>query len=385
MRRSFGRVVVLAVLLVALAGCDWALPRFDAARTANDPVSGLSTRNVAQLRLAWSKPGRALLGGTPLVAKGLVISEGIVGGRLTTTASNASDGSVRWTAPADFKPGAVDGNTVYGTVFASVNGEPNYTLTALSLDTGAVQWSAVTSATGVTNAVNGRIYVAGCVCAHGDGHVLEVWSAATHTIVWQTGWNPQAAPGPAVANGVVYAVGTETASVPYGLTLYAYDESTGRQLWSRLLRPDCGLSDPVVSNGYVFTTGGTYDAKSGALVTAWPVCTSSNPAVVGTNVFAVIQDSTNVTLVSFNGASGATYWAKQIGSTPATDPLRAPAVGNDVVFVSNTQGVIGFDAATGKPIWFAGGVDGPLNDPVVANATVYAGTTTSLYAWRLPG
>lgn len=372
-------LLVLAGMLVALAGCDWPLPRFDAARTADNPDSGLDTTNVSQLHLAWSK-----LGGFPIVAKGLVITRGFNGSGYTTNAYNASDGSVRWTAPANFAPGAVGGNTIYGTVFASVNGESEYTLTALSLDTGAVQWSAGTNATGVTNFVNGRIYVAGCVCTHGVAPLLEVWDASTHKIVWNTGWGSSSwAIGPSVANGVVYAVGTNTTVAPYGLTLYAYDETSGKQLWSRLLRQDCGLSDPVVSNGYVFTTGGTYDAKNGALVTAWPVCTSSNPAVVGTTVFAVIQDSTNVTLVSFNGASGATYWAKQIGSTPATDPLQAPAVGNDVVFVSNTQGVIGYDTATGKPLWFAGGVDGRLHDPAVANGTVYAGTDTTLYAWRI--
>jgi outer membrane protein assembly factor BamB len=257
-------------------------------------------------------------------------------------------------------------------------------LTALSLDTGAVEWSAVTDSIGVTNAVNGRVYLAGCPCAHGGGPILQVWDAATHKVVWSTGYvNASAAIGPAVANGVVYAVGTSGA-VPYGVTLYAYDDSTGKQLWSRLLRRDCAATDPVVSNGYVFTTGGTYDAKNGALVTAWPVCTS-DPAVVGTAVFAVVQSSTNVLLVSFNGASGASFWTAQIGTTPMTDPLRALVVGNDTVFVSNAQGVIGFDTATGKPIWFAGNVDGRLNDPSVTHGTVYAGTGTTLYAWRLPG
>jgi hypothetical protein len=380
MRRR-ASVLVAVGLVLAAGACDWSLPRFDPARTADNPDSGLSTGNVSGLRLAWAKPGGAF--GAPLEANGIVVSTGL-SSATATTAFSASDGSVRWTAPSNFVPGAIDGNSVYGTVESSMAGETFFNLTALSLDTGAVQWSALTGGSIVTNAVNGRIYVTGCTCAHGEGPVLEAWDAATHKIAWGTSYlNAQTAVGPAVANGIVYAVATSVV-VPYGLTLFAYDERTGKQLWSRLLRQDCGATNPVVSNGDVFTTGGTYDAKNGALVTAWPVCTASDPVVVGTTVFAVIQDSTNVTLVSFNGASGASYWATQIGSTPTTDPLRAPAVGNDAVFVSNTQGVIAYDMGTGKPLWFAGGVSGPLHDPVIANGTVYAGTNMTLYAWRVP-
>jgi phage-related minor tail protein len=48
-----------------------------------------------------------------------------------------------------------------------------------------------------------------------------------------------------------------------------------------------------------------------------------------------------------------------------------------IVIGSGANGATAFNATDG-------GVDGALHDPAVTDGTVFAGTATTLYSWRIP-
>lgn len=235
MRRRYGvrGVVVVAVLLV-LSSCDWLQPRMDPARTANNPLSGLSASNVSTLRQVWSTSGNP---GVALVANGVVLPASTLGGVFTTRALNVSDGSVRWTSDVVF--GAVDGNVAYG---VGPNG-----LTAASIGNGQLLWSATTSGFSVVGATDGKVLVRGAEAPRGYYFPeIQVWDASTHRELW-TFYDTDDHTPPAVANGVGYFVQVPAPPTPADPSLHAVDLADGHERWSISLRRGCQITGPVVT------------------------------------------------------------------------------------------------------------------------------------------
>ncbi len=343
----------------------------DPARTANNPLSGLSASNVSTLRQLWSTSGNP---GVALVANGVVLPASTLGGVFTTRALNVSDGSVRWTSDVVF--GAVDGNVAYG---VGPNG-----LTAASIGNGQLLWSATTSGFSVVGATDGKVLVRGAEAPRGYYFPeIQVWDASTHRELW-TFYDTDDHTPPAVANGVGYFVQVPAPPTPADPSLHAVDLADGHERWSISLRPGCQITGPVVSHGYVFWAGATYKASDGTFVANWPFCPTfgSDFATGGTTVFAERPGTTagSADFVSFDGVTGAVHWSNGVSTgTPqfsVTNP--EPVIGNDVVFASVNGGTVGFDTASGKPVALLGGVTAES----AVDGTLFAGGSAVLSAFR---
>jgi len=338
MRRSRQLTAVVTAVLV-VAGCSWTSARFDPARTAHNPYSGVSSRTVQTLRPAWSVPNRYLYPGPALVASGVVVIAGAGG----VSAYEADDGSLLWSGA--FGPVAIVGDTVY-TTRSTQAGESS--LVALDLHTGAEQWSQRAQGS-VYSADEESIFVGRGV---GGGHgapfylVLDVLDVRTH----QLRWSEQFASEPAVADGVVYTYNRFTTAEPAVQELAAADESTGKRLWSVPMTPACQTdgSAPVVSGAYVYFGGQTRRRSDGTMVRTWPVCPQyTDVAVDGTTVVATVGSSDATSrIVAFDGVTGTVRWTAA-GATPAT-------IADDVVLVTTDAAVVAYAESTGKPVWFTG-------------------------------
>jgi eukaryotic-like serine/threonine-protein kinase len=188
----------------------------------------------------------------PAVANGLVY----VNNWATSQAQsfNATTGAFVWAA--DFAqrsfspPGAMAGVTsptvVNGRVYAAVCCAtaglplPDTSVYALDATTGATLWlgdpnGAILSSAAVADRIYAPRYAA-----------VTAIDPATGAVVWSTPNSEHILSSPAVANGVVFASSL--------VALYAYDATTGAQLWSGAYGG--GLSSPAVANGVVYIGNG---------------------------------------------------------------------------------------------------------------------------------
>jgi outer membrane protein assembly factor BamB len=91
----------------------------------------------------------------------------------------------------------------------------------------------------------------------GGGEGLSAFDAATGDPVWSAPLGYCSESSPAVANGVVYVLGT--AGAPVG-SVFAVDAGTGDVLWSEPIGAQA-RPDPRVVNGFVYAgseDGGVY-------------------------------------------------------------------------------------------------------------------------------
>jgi outer membrane protein assembly factor BamB len=345
--------VVIAVLVVA--GCSWTQSRFDPARTAHNPVSGISSRTIGTLRPAWSVPNTYLFPGAGLVADGVVVTA--YAGRVDAYA--ADDGSPLWAA--DLGPVAIVGDTLYSTTTS----DP-VSLVALDLHTGVRRWS--TTAGGVVSSADeDSVYLSrGVGGGHGEPYysVLDVWDVRSHRLRW----SEQFAGEPAIAGGVVYTYDLFRNADPRVEELVAADASTGKRIWSAPMTPACPSDGtaPVVSGDNVYFGGQTRRRSDGALVRTWPVCPPfTDVAVDGTTVFASVgaSDATS-RLTAFDGVTGAVRWSAA-GAGP-------PTIADDLVIVHTDAAVVAYAESTGRPVWFTG-LD-PLGYAVAADGLLLVST-----------
>src|SRR4051794_5398891 len=133
MRRS-RRLMVMGAVVALLAGCSWTNARFDPARTARNPASGISSGTATTLRPAWTVPNVYLFPTPGLVADGVVVTS--YAGQANAYA--AVNGAPLWTAPLGGP--AIVGDTVYGTR-SDPTDTSSYLLVALDLHTGKELWS----------------------------------------------------------------------------------------------------------------------------------------------------------------------------------------------------------------------------------------------------
>lgn len=142
-----------------------------------------------------------------------------------------------------------------------------------------------------------------------------------------------------IANGVVYL---NTAS-----GLFAFDASTGVQLWV-FPQLQSFATSPAVANGVVFVASGG---------TAYAV----------------------------NAATGGLIWSYSLG-VPYDSTL---SIANGVVYSAMYNGTLyALDAATGSQLWtYTLNSGSSINDSslVVADGVIYIGSDSSLYAFHLPG
>lgn len=191
---------------------------------------------------------------------------------------------------------------------------------------------------------------------------------------------------PVVSNGLVYAGDNSR-------YFYAIHISNGSVRWSKLL-DDVVYSAPAVSDGRVFvgtgnsaTTARTFyafNATTGAQL--WTNTSSrggysASPAVYNGMVIAG-RDDGNVS--AWNAANGREVWRFK-----TTGRVFSPAVANGKVVVSTGDwNLFSLDAATGRKFWdgrnSSSGWDGSIvlqSSPAVAYGKVYIGTSQHIRAY----
>jgi outer membrane protein assembly factor BamB len=201
---------------------------------------------------------------------------------------------------------------------------------------------------------------------------------------------------PVIANGTVYAF-----YQPKGKNadaLAAFDAKTGELKWEKSyeraeFKPLFGngpRGTPVVSNGKVYTYGGTgilacWDAKTGEI--DWKVealkdfkasnlffGTSASPIAVGNNIVTLVGGK-GAGIVAFDAKTGKAAW--QASSDPAS--YASPTIINNQI-VSLTGSHVRAVTADGKALWevpFKDSLNESSTTPLYANGTIVASSVTA--------
>jgi outer membrane protein assembly factor BamB len=321
-RHRLWLVVVLLAALPVLAGCGshssgaaWPLPNLDLSSTRAVSDSGITSKNVASLHVAWKFRLRIPPGysgsdtATPVVADGVVYLQDMDS---NVYALDLKTGALRWRAQFDDTNQGPDGVTVVGD---RVYGGTDTTVFALSTATGKLLWTQ-------------RIV-----------KPLEQFMNIA----------------PQVANGVVYAATIGEPPGGHG-RLYAMNTQTGKMLWTfnTIKAP---WAHPFLSGG----GGAWYTPSVSDNVIYWGIAnplpwggTRKYPNGAAFGGPALYTDS----LVALNATSGKLLWYDQVTRHDVRDqdfelPPIIGSIGNTpTVFSAGKRGlVIAWNRTTHRRIW----------------------------------
>ena len=261
-----------------------------------------------------------------------------------------------------------------GRAFVIANGGVGGTrLSALDLQTGTALWGPID----LGNRRAAAAYDAGRIFSVNEGGIMQALDAATGQTQWSTAAPMESSfQGPPTAlNGTLYTGGTQI-----GGSLFAVAESTGAVNWRQPVAG--GTSSPVVTataiyvsyacqNTYAFSLNGTL---------IWSHRTScssgsgSTPVLSGGRLYVRDRISGNVILDAANGTALGSFTADV---PPAFDSTQGYYLVNHTLYARDANQAVNWS--------FAG--DGGLNtSPVVANGTIYEGSSTgNLYALGTDG
>jgi outer membrane protein assembly factor BamB len=195
--------------------------------------------------------------------------------------------------------------------------------------------------------IGGRVLITG---ADADQRVLLCYDAVTGGLLWRKGiikaraetnnpLNGPATPTPASDGRSVFVYFPE-----FGLLAYDLD---GKERWRAPLGPFGSIQGMAVS-----------------------------PIVAGGNVVLLVDTPDEAFLVAFDGATGKQAWKTErpigwLGSY-TTPSLYQPARGPEQIVVAGAVELTGYEAKTGKRLWWARGVTtGPAALPLVSGESVF--------------
>jgi PQQ-like domain len=455
-RKLFG-VVVLAVAALAFGGCDWTMFGYDGTLThssADNAINGANVSSVQQLFTNGNTSSDEY--GSPVESNGIVYVGDSNGGLdaydangVTNCSGTPNQCSPLWTGSTPpnstlSSPAVVNG-VVYivsqlGSTLSAfdANGITNCSGTPKACQP---LWTASTS-TGEDSSVlvaNGVVYIGGIGSNPGRVEAFDasgVSNCAGTPKTCQPLWTSSSNVGfssPAVANGVLYAMGEDA-------NLYAFSANGTRNcsgtpticvpLWTAAMGSvstgTIQAWSPSVSNGIVYgqSPSGLYafDANgvtncSGTPTTCSPLWTAPlgaafsdypvAPAVANGIVYAANEttleafDASGVTNCSGTPKSCQPLWGDNVST------ISSPSIANGLVFVSQFQygpeGLVAFDAGgvtncsgtpkTCQPLWTGPTPWPATGSPAIANGKVYdteldpnpfGPRQAELYAWVLP-
>jgi eukaryotic-like serine/threonine-protein kinase len=207
-----------------------------------------------------------------------------------------------------------------------------------------------------------------------DDNVYAI-DAATGYLLWIFTTGSQVQSSPAVVGGVVYVGSLDN-------NLYALDYAGGTKLWNF----DTGLpvfSTPVVNDflglvyvgsGDMFYALGAGVPGNGAEAWSFPAGMIATAPAVANNV--VYFSSTDGNMHALDAGTGFELW-----SSPGLFMESSPAVATGAVYVGSLDSnVYALNATTGDELWSfpAGGM--VSSSPAVANGIVYIGSANYVYA-----
>ncbi len=235
-----------------------------------------------------------------------------------------------------------------------------------------------------------------------DNAPIHVSGQATLDVAWRASLGEgsnrrvQIAAPPVVAAGVLYFLDADH-------RVKAVDATSGREIWSRSVRPEDSEDRHALGGGLALADGRVYvatgfadavalDARTGDEV--WRTHVSAPfhaaPIASGGRVMAVTNDSE---LISFDAGSGAVQWTYQaIAESARILAASSPAIVGDTVVAPFASGeIIALVAANGRRVWTdslsrSGRLTSlsAINDiagrPAIAGATVYAASHSGVLA-----
>ncbi len=343
-----------------LVQTDWSQFRYGPEREGANPFENvLNPHTVGDLNVKWSyNTGPYNAWGSPMVVDGMVY----VSSDNDLYALNAKTGDLRW----KFTPAKEDFIDSYPAVANGVLylGTDNNGLYALSAQTGAVLWNY----TSVNEWASTPLVADGLVFFGDREGYFYALNAHSGTLVWKSRLGSGNISSPAsFANGVVYVAGGDG-------NLNALNAKTGAKLWM-FTNGYFYSASPTVADGVVYLGSNLvgypnklYAVNASTGEQLWSYSTSdvvqSSPAVAD----GVVYFSSEETLYALNAYTGDLLWSYATGAYILSDATIAEGV----VYVGSTypNNVAALNATSGTLLWsYATG--GSVQDPTVANGTVY--------------
>jgi outer membrane protein assembly factor BamB len=389
--RSFlvGLLVVSVTLGISSAAAsaapgDWAQLGYGPAHNGYQRDETVLDRTTVR-GLARAYTVRIGPAGTPVVV-GDTIYVTIRAEKELLVAMAASDGSVLWERELDsealeFTPAVANG-VVYITSLRYTSPDQGGSLYAFDASSGELLWRVGGTASTSPVVADGKVFVGGG--EEGSPPNVVAYDAASGAVRWSAhaGLYAQTA-APAVSRGRVFVARSDG--------VYAFDETTGAQLWHRYV-PGEPATTPVVASGMVLTGGWrgirAIDAATGDARWGYPQTgihyLNGMPAVAYGTVYAHVDGQ----LLALGLAHGAVKWSRTITANPYLIYEASPAVANGVVYMMGL--VNGWERllAYGTGGYRKRMITAPSgHDPIISNGSVYLGGGTSgasLTAFRLP-
>lgn len=313
-RRAIARVAVVAVCLVALAGCSTVKGWFGGKSKKDDPTEPaalVAFTPSAQPTRVWSTgvgKGERNLGlrASPAVADGRVYATAVEDG---VRALDLQTGAQVWSTPIELRlsaPGVGDGVVVVG----SLSGD----IVALDASTGAERWRAKVASEVVAAPAVGQGYA---IVRSNEGRVTAFdLQTGERRWFWARELPPLTVRGsdsPTFGPGVIF-VGNDDGTVA------ALALNDGRLLWEQ-----------------------TVAAGDGRTELDRMVDVDGSPVIDGTTLFATSYKQQSLAI---EGPSGRPLWSSQHGG-----PGRI-GVASDRIVVSDVNGAVwGLDKSNGSALW----------------------------------
>ena len=360
----------------------WPQPRFDAARTAYNPLeTSLNAGNVTRLHPVWRNP-QPYFDNFDLVAANGVLYQGGTDGK-SFVAINLDSGKVQWRfVPGDF----VSMSPVVGPRFVYAASTALY---ALDPTTGQVRWRFIppnhrtVSSTPVLS--RGLLFLPICLIQHGPRVApqpcsLYALSASSGRKVRVYG----------DSDGAIPAIGDRAVCLTHQGNVQAISIASGRRLWN--FAPPVGAkgqyhlagNDVAVSNGVVYVAGAcsdtvyALDAATGRELWWFRAGLrhgqfTDAALAYGDLYVGQIGDGPKAGLYSLNGRTGHVNWVFRDTYGFET----GPSVANGVVYAADPDsGLFALSASTGRRLWSAtvkhtGNISHVASDPIVVNGMLY--------------
>ncbi len=263
----------------------------------------------------------------------------------------------------------VAGGLVYTLVGAQQPPEPNSSIVALDVATGATVWGPVDGHGAFTHALDGgRLFT---LCADGT---VRAYDASTGAALWSNPFGDVNALQtiPTAYRGIVYVSGT--------VGVLAFDEVTGAQLWKDTV-DDYGdqIVAPTVTDDGVFMSYGNavafrYDRVSGH--TIWGTCSTCLGEDPET---AVLAGGRLFTRGVGNNAGGILDVLSGVQEGTFDTALPLAFYGDGAYTVTPGTGTLtAFDSSTLQPRWTFTGDGGLSSTPLVVDDELYVGSSSGV-------
>lgn len=366
---------------------DWSMLGYDPQHTGfNTQEHILRPSNVTRLQLDWHYSMKGFSSFSPVVANRFIF--------ISTTdfkliALNIKTRMPQWSySMGDYIQTPTITN---GIVYVSSSNS----LYALDIQTGVLKWRTLLSSGYLSSPtlVNNVLYVSLSSNSYGGSGTIYALDARYGSVKWIFATQSMGCAVPTVADGVVYvnSFGRKHGGGPnsYLYAINAFDGTLKWRVWTR----EGVRSYPVVKNSLVYMSlpqNGSVqhffalNASTGEVKWMYPMSASSLPAVANDTVFV---SSTDGYTYALNAQTGIRIW-RHLGNGSEFTSLT---VANGVVYISSTDhNIYTLNTTTGKNTWHFTLKNKIWSSPIIANGKLYVDAFDSdtydsvLYVFHLP-